>query len=46
MDVKQIYTLINSVSGEIAKELQLRRDNWRKNIIFALVREITTSIYE
>lgn len=35
-----------SISTEIAKELQLRRDNWRKNIIFALVREITTSIYE
>jgi len=35
-----------SISSEIAKELQLRRDNWRKNIIFALVREITTSIYE
>lgn len=35
-----------SISGEIAKELQLRRDNWRKNIIFALVIEITTSIYE
>lgn len=35
-----------SISSEIAKELQLRRDNWRKNIIFALIREITTSIYE
>lgn len=35
-----------SISSEIAKELQLRRDNWRKNIIFALVREIITSIYE
>ena len=35
-----------SISTEIAKELQLRRDNWRENIIFALVREITTSIYE
>lgn len=35
-----------SISSEIEKELQLRRDNWRKNIIFALVREITTSIYE
>lgn len=35
-----------SISSEIAKELKLRRDNWRKNIIFALVREITTSIYE
>ncbi len=35
-----------SISTEIAKELKLRRDNWRKNIIFALVREITTSIYE
>ena len=35
-----------SISSEIAKELQLRRDNWRKNIIFALVSEITTSIYE
>jgi len=36
----------NSISNEISKELQLRRDNWRKNIIFALVGEITTSIYE
>ena len=35
-----------SISSEIEKELQLRRDNWRKNIIFALVREITTSIYD
>lgn len=35
-----------SISSEIAKELRLRRDNWRKNIIFALVRELTTSIYE
>lgn len=35
-----------SISSEIEKELQLRRDNWRKNIIFALVRELTTSIYE
>lgn len=35
-----------SISTEIAKELQLRRDNWRKKIIFALVRELTTSIYE
>lgn len=35
-----------SISAEIEKELQLRRDNWRKSIIFALVREITTSIYE
>lgn len=35
-----------SIPTEIAKEMQLRRDNWRKNIIFALVSEITTSIYE
>lgn len=35
-----------SISTEIEKEVQLRRDNWRKNIIFALVSEITTSIYE
>lgn len=35
-----------SISTEIAKELQLRRDNWRKKIIFALVSEITTGIYE
>ena len=35
-----------SISTEIAKEMQLRRDNWRKSIIFALVSEITTSIYE
>lgn len=35
-----------SISTEIEKELQLRRDNWKKSIIFALVKEITTSIYE
>lgn len=35
-----------SISAEIEKELALRRDNWRKSIIFALVNEITTSIYE
>lgn len=35
-----------SISSELAKELQLRRDHWRKNIIFTLVRELTTSIYE
>lgn len=35
-----------SIPAEIEKELHLRRDNWRKNIIFALVREITMSIYE
>lgn len=35
-----------SIPAEIAKELQLRRDNWRKNIIFALVSELTTGIYE
>ena len=35
-----------SISSEIEKELLLRRDNWRKKIIFALVGEITTSIYE
>lgn len=35
-----------SISLEIEKELRLRRDNWKKNIIFALVREITTSIYD
>lgn len=35
-----------SITSEITKELQLRRDNWRKNIIFALIGEITTSIYE
>ena len=35
-----------SISTEIAKELSLRRDNWRKNIIFAIIKEITTSIYE
>lgn len=35
-----------SISTEIAKELELRRDNWRKNVIFALVNEITLSIYE
>lgn len=35
-----------SISGEIEKELQLRRDNWQKSIIFALVNEITLSVYE
>jgi hypothetical protein len=35
-----------SISTEIAKELRLRRDNWRINIIFTLIRELTTSIYE
>ena len=35
-----------SIPTEIAKELNLRRDNWRKNIIFAIIKEITTSIYE
>lgn len=35
-----------SISTEIAKELQLRRNNWRKSIIFAIIKEITTSIYE
>ena len=35
-----------SFSTEIEKELRLRRDNWKKSIIFALVNEITTSIYE
>ena len=32
-------------SEAIAKEMELRRDNWRKNIIFAVVNEITLSIY-
>lgn len=35
-----------SISAEIQKEIALRRDKWRKSIIFALVNEITTSIYE
>lgn len=35
-----------SIPDEISKELKLRRDNWRKNIIFALVDEITISVYE
>ena len=35
-----------SIATEIAKEMQLRRDNWRKNIIFALVGELTNSIYD
>lgn len=34
-----------SIPDEISKELKLRQDNWRKNIIFALVSEITISIY-
>ncbi|MGC5352360.1 hypothetical protein ACPXAT_27395, partial [Klebsiella pneumoniae] len=29
-----------SISTEIAKELRLRRDNWRINIIFTLIREL------
>lgn len=32
-------------SESIEKELRLRRDNWIKSVIFALVKEITTDIY-
>lgn len=35
-----------SISSEIAKEMQLRLDKWRKNIIFAIVNELAISIYE
>lgn len=35
-----------SISSEIEKELRLRRDIWRKNIIFALVNELTLDIYQ
>lgn len=35
-----------SISSEIEKELALRRDIWRKNIIFALVNELTLDIYQ
>lgn len=35
-----------SISNEISKELQLRRDKWQEKIIFALVSEITLDIYE
>lgn len=34
-----------SFSTEIEKELRLRRDIWRKNVIFALIKEITLDIY-
>lgn len=35
-----------SISTEIIKEIELRRDNWKKSVIFAIVNEITSSIYE
>lgn len=35
-----------TISQEIEKELRLRRDKWRKNIIFAVVSEVTTKIYD
>lgn len=35
-----------SISTEIQKEMTLRRDNWKKSIIFAIVNEITISVYE
>lgn len=35
-----------TISTEIEKELRLRRDIWRKNIIFALVNELTLDIYQ
>lgn len=35
-----------SIPTEIEKELRLRRDIWRKNIIFALVKELTLDIYQ
>lgn len=35
-----------TISQEIEKELRLRRDKWRKNIIFAVVSELTTKVYE
>lgn len=34
-----------SITDEVQKELNLRRVNWRKSIIFALVKDITNSIY-
>lgn len=35
-----------SISTEIQKEIALRRDNWKKSIIFAIVNEFTIIIYE
>ena len=35
-----------SISTEIEKEIQLRREKWQKNIIFALVNDMTLSIYQ
>lgn len=34
-----------NISDTVEKEMQIRLDNWRKNIIFAIVREITKDIY-
>lgn len=34
-----------NISDTVEKELQIRLDNWRKSIIFAIVREITKDIY-
>lgn len=35
-----------SIPAEVQKELLLRRDIWEKNIIFALVNELTLDIYQ
>lgn len=35
-----------SIPTEIEKEMRLRRDNWKKSIIFAIVNEITINIYQ
>lgn len=35
-----------NISETIQKEMMLRAINWKKNIIFALVKEITIDIYE
>ena len=34
-----------NISAAVEKELQIRLDNWRESIIFAIVREITKGIY-
>lgn len=33
------------ISDKLKKEFQFRLDNWRENIIFAIIKELTLSIY-
>ena len=35
-----------NISEDIQKEMELRRQNWIKSIIFAIISEITLSVYE